>query len=65
MPSFEIQTDIFSGLSVKAKGSSNTFKTHKNIRLYLIYEYSSFPKKRSYLWNALLTSISSDFSYRI
>ena len=47
MPSFEIQTDIFTRLSVfdSPKGSSNTFKTHKNISLYfkrrhlIIYNY--------------------------
>ena len=48
MPSFEIQADIFTRLSVfdSPKGSSNTFKTHKNINLYfkrsylIIYNYS-------------------------
>ena len=48
MPSFEIQDHIFTGLSVfdSPKGSSNTFKTHKNISLYfkrrylIIYNYS-------------------------
>ena len=48
MPSFEIQADIFTRLSVSdsPKGSSNTFKTHKNISLYfkrrylVIYKYS-------------------------
>ena len=49
MPSFEIQADIFTRLSVfdSPKGSSNTFKTHKNISLYfkrrhlIIYKYLS------------------------
>ena len=48
MPSFEIQADIFTRLSVfdSPKFSSNTFKTHKNISLYfkrrylIIYKYS-------------------------
>ena len=48
MPSFEIQADIFTRLSVfdSPKGSSNTFKTHKNISLYfkrrhlIIYNYA-------------------------
>ena len=47
MPSFEIQADIFTRLSVfdSPEGSSNTFKTHKNISLYfkrryiIIYNY--------------------------
>ena len=47
MPSFEIQVDIFTRLSIfdSPKGSSNTFKTHKNINLYfkrrylIIYKY--------------------------
>ena len=47
MPSFEIPADIFTHLSVfdSPKGSSNTFKTHKNISLYfkrrhlIIYKY--------------------------
>ena len=47
MPSFEILTDIFTRLSVfdSPKGSSNTFKTRKNISLYfkrrhlIIYKY--------------------------
>ena len=36
MPSFEILADIFTRLSVfdSPKGSSNTFKTRKNISLY-------------------------------
>ena len=36
MPSFEIPADIFTRLSVfdSPKGSSNTFKTRKNISLY-------------------------------
>ena len=50
MPSFEIQADIFTRLSVfdSPKGSSNTFKTHKNISLYfkrrylIIYNYFYF-----------------------
>ena len=49
MPSFKIQADIFTRLSVfdSPKGSSNTFKTHKNISLYfkrrylIIYNYSN------------------------
>ena len=54
MPSFEVQADIFTRLSVfdSPKGSSNTFKTHKNISLYfkrrylIIYKYtlSGIPK---------------------
>ena len=41
MPSFEIQADIFTRLSVfdSPKGSSNTFKTHKNISLYFKRRY--------------------------
>ena len=47
MPSFKIQADIFTRLSVfdSPKGSSNTFKTQKNISLYfkrrylIIYNY--------------------------
>ena len=47
MPSFEIQADIFTRLSVfdSPEGSSDTFKTHKNISLYfkrrylIIYNY--------------------------
>ena len=47
MPSLEIQADIFTRLSVfdTPEGSSNTFKTHKNISLYfkrrylIIYNY--------------------------
>ena len=47
MPSFEIQADIFTRLSVfdSPKGSSNTFKTQKNVSLYfkrrylIIYNY--------------------------
>ena len=47
MPSFETLADIFTRLSVfdSPKGSSNTFKTHKNISLYfkrrylIIYNY--------------------------
>ena len=47
MPSFELQADIFTRLSVfdSPKGSSNTFKTHKNVSLYfkrrylIIYNY--------------------------
>ena len=41
MPSFEIQADIFTRLSVfdSPKDSSNTFKTHKNISLYFIRRY--------------------------
>ena len=41
MPSFEIKADIFSRLSVfdSPKGSSNTFKTHKNISLYFKRRY--------------------------
>ena len=50
MPSFEIQADIFTRLSVfdSPEGSSNTFKTHKNISLYfkrrylIIYNYFLF-----------------------
>ena len=50
MPSYEIQADIFTRLSVfdSRKGSSNTFKTHKNISLYfkrkylIIYNYHQF-----------------------
>ena len=36
MPSFEIQADIFTRLSVfdSRKGASNTFKTHKNIPVF-------------------------------
>ena len=36
MPSFEIPANVFTNLSVfgSPKGSSDTFKTHKNIRLY-------------------------------
>ena len=53
MPSFEIKADIFTRLSVfdSPKGSSNTFKTHKNISLYfkrrylIIYNYYS-----NYTW---------------
>ena len=49
MPSFETQADIFTSLSVfdSPKGSSNIFKTHKNISLYfkrrylIIYKYCS------------------------
>ena len=47
MPSFEIQAHIFTRLSAfdSPEGSSNTFKTHKNISLYfkrrylIIYNY--------------------------
>ena len=41
MPSFKIQADIFTHLSVfdSPKGSSNTFKTHKNISLYFSRRY--------------------------
>ena len=47
MPSFKIQAHIFTRRSVfdSPKGSSNTFKTHKNISLYfkrrylIIYKY--------------------------
>ena len=50
MPSFEIPADIFTRLSVfdSPKGSSNTFKTRKNISLYfkrrhlIIYNYQQF-----------------------
>ena len=53
MPSFKIQADIFTRLSVfdSPKGSSNTFKTHKNISLYfkrrylIIYKYSGMKLK--------------------
>ena len=55
MPSFEIQVDIFTRLSVfgSPKGSSNTFKTHKNISLYfkrrylIIYKYEVLFKSGS------------------
>ena len=48
MPSFETLADIFTRLSVfdSAKGSSDTFKAHKNISLYfkrkhlIIYKYA-------------------------
>ena len=61
MPSFEIQADIFTRLSVfdSPKGSSNTFKTHKNISLYfkrrylIIYKY--FLLHRSLMQNAVTT----------
>ena len=41
MSSFETPADIFTRLSVSdsPKGSSNTFKTHKNISLYLKRRY--------------------------
>ena len=41
MPSFETPADIFTHLSVfhSPKGSSNTFKTHKNISLYFKRKY--------------------------
>ena len=47
MPSFETPADIFTRLPVfdSPKGSSDTFKTHKNISLYfkrrylIIYNY--------------------------
>ena len=41
MPSFETPADIFTRLSVfdTPKGSSNTLKSHKNIRLYLKSRY--------------------------
>ena len=50
MPSIKIQADIVTRLSVfdSPKGSSNTFKTHKNISLYfkrrylIIYKYSFY-----------------------
>ena len=49
MPCFKIQADIFMSLSVfdSPEGSSNTFKTHKNVCLYfkrrylIIYKYYS------------------------
>ena len=41
MPSFETPADIFTRLSVfdSPEGSSNTFKTHKNISLYFKRRY--------------------------
>ena len=49
MPSFETPTDVFTRLSVfgSPKGSSNTFKNHKNVSLYfkrrflIIYKYQN------------------------
>ena len=56
MPSFEIQADIFTRLSVfdSPKGSSNTFKTHKNISLYF--------KRRYLIIYNYLTVITTNFS---
>ena len=61
MPSFEIQADIFTRLSVfdSPKGSSNTLKTHKNISLYfkrrylIIYKYYGSGKCPGRLINRL------------
>ena len=41
MPSFEIQADIFTRLSLfdSPKGSPNTFTSHKNISLYFKRRY--------------------------
>ena len=52
MPSFEIQADIFTCLSIfdSPKGSSNTFKTHKNISLY-------FKRRYLIIYNYLLGSV--------
>ena len=46
MPSFEIQADIFTCLSVfdSPKGSSDTFKTHRNISLYFKRRYLTIYK---------------------
>ena len=55
MPSFEIQADIFTRLSVfdSPNNSSNTFKTHKYISLYfkrrylIIYNYLNAEDKEN------------------
>ena len=64
MPSFEIQADIFTRLSVfdSPKGSSNTFKTHKNISLYfkrrylIIYNYFALIYSLCVLFCSFITS---------
>ena len=55
MPSFEIQADIFTRLSVfdSPKGSSNTFKTHKNISLYFKRRYLIIYKYYVGIWEYL------------
>ena len=52
MPSFKIQADIFARLSVfdSPKGSSNTFKTHKNISPYFKKRYLIIYKFYYYLY---------------
>ena len=57
MPSFEIPADIFTHLSVSElpEGSSNTFKTRKNVSLYfkrrhLIIDQYYIENKRFWNW---------------
>ena len=54
MPSCKIQADIFTRPSVfdSPKGSSNTFKTHKNISLY-------FKRRYLIIYNSLRILIKS------
>ena len=57
MPSFETPADIFTRLSVfgSPKGSSNTFKAHKNISLY-------FKRKYLIIYNyCMMTEIQNEF----
>ena len=62
MPSFEIQADIFTRLSVfdSPKGSSNTFKTHKNISLYFKRRYLII-----YNYQDILSYTSSKVDYSV
>ena len=65
MPSFKIQADIFNHFSVfdSPKGSSDTFKTHKNISLYfkrrylIIYNYFNSKAKTAINENEINESI--------
>ena len=59
MPSFETPADIFTRLSVfdSPKGSSYTFKTHKNISLYFKRRYLIIS---NYLKSELLIQIATE-----
>ena len=64
MPSFEIPADNFTCLSVfdSPKGSSNTFKTHKNISLYFKRRYLV---KFTVFQNAIIPTLKKDQPLRL
>ena len=67
MPSFETLADTFTHLSVfhSPEGSSNTFKTHKNISLYFKRRYlkdiSLYFKRRYLIIDNYLIALKRDF----